>query len=140
MAKKKNIATEPDLFAAGTATTTPILDYYPTPLDVVEKMQPPDPPPPPIEKQKKAEPPTSVKLREGQILSIGDEVTIDAGILTGLLKETHKEGEVFVIEIMTPWLYCESQMLVIAARKDDPEKKTNGVAGKGIDANWFKKI
>lgn len=134
--KNKHIAT-PSLFAE--KPPEPIYQEVPEliPAPVVEEEKKM---PAPAPEKKKIDPTTSVKQRNGEVLSVGDEVTIDAGILTGLLKETHKEGQVFVIEKMTPWLYCESQMLVIAARKDDREKKTVGVAGKGIDTNWFKKI
>lgn len=81
----------------------------------------------------------SVKLREGEILSIGDECIVIDDILFGLLKDAHKD-KTFIIESMIPWKNCESGMLVTARQKDKPELKTTGIAGKGIDANWFKKI
>lgn len=81
----------------------------------------------------------TVKLISGEILSIGDECIVVDDVLTGLLKDAHKD-KTFIIEKMTPWVYCTSGMLVIAYQKDDPEKKTTGVGEKGIDANWFKKV
>ena len=137
MAKKKKEIPGPSLFAdkpKDEVFKEIIAAREEKPAEIVKELPNVPPPVPDI-----IEPHVCVRLREGQMLFVGDECTIDDGILTGLLKEAH-EGRTFIIEMMTPWTACESGMLVIARQKDKPELKTTGIGGKGIDANWFKKI
>lgn len=145
MAKKKTIESAgPSLFD----NPTPVLmqDPIPTPTEPLPII-----PMPQITDKSKEAPTTKsilskstayngyVRLRDGEILNMGDEVVVDDGVLTGILKES-PAGKIFIIEKMTPWPCCESGVLVIAYQKDDPEKKTLGIGEKGIDANWFSKV
>lgn len=77
----------------------------------------------------------SVVLREGTVLHHGQEVFIHPGVL-----RTDCAGKILVIEKMTAFEYCESKVLIIAYLKENPEKRTVGKEGKGIDSNWFKQI
>jgi len=79
-----------------------------------------------------------VKLRDGSILVIGDEVQTD--FYKSCIDFT------FVVEQITPHDTCESGCLVVAALKEDRSKKLlgfkkDGLTFKdGIDANHFRKI
>ncbi len=144
MAKKKVISA-PSLFenaAPSTQTLQQIVDDRDAqpPVEEKEKAVETNPKTIPLATQEAMEgTQREVALRDGSILSVGEEATVHPGILTGLLKEAH-EGKTFIIEKMTEWPNCESGALVIAYQKNDSELKTTGIGGKGIDANWFKKL
>lgn len=87
------------------------------------------------------EPPKpTVRLRNGEILTLGDEVT------TAFHKTC--EGKIFVVCEMNPYGHCESGMLIVAHLKDHPERRMEGFARDGyqfqepagIDANHFKRV
>jgi hypothetical protein len=76
-------------------------------------------------------------LRDGTILSVGDEVVTNY----------HPTciGKVFIVEEIIPYDYCESKTRVLVHLKDHPERKLYGYDkdkdsenGYGIDANWYK--
>ena len=72
-------------------------------------------------------------------ISIGDEVSTNY----------HKscDGITFVVEQITEYSACSSGFIVLAAMKDNPERKIYGLQKEGmdlgppgIDSGWFKKI
>lgn len=76
-------------------------------------------------------------LRDGTVLEIGDEVTTNY----------HKTciGQIFIVEAITPYRWCESKTMVLVHLKGDPARKIVGLQKEGIDnhppgldANWFK--
>lgn len=78
-------------------------------------------------------------LRDGTELHVGEEVTTDI--------YSKCVGQVFVVEEINPYEYCESGTMIIVHLKSDPERKMLGFKKEGwvkpgpdgIDANWFKK-
>lgn len=139
MAKKKTISS-PSLFEPGVAPVEKNVERL---EDIVANVQK-------IEKDRQAakvRPAEPVKTIESVViqnktlggseaLKIGDECTINDHVLPGILKEPHA-GKTFIIETMIPWVCCASGTLVIAHEKNNPDKRTTGIGGKGIDAGWF---
>lgn len=79
-----------------------------------------------------SQPPTT-----GTDIKPGDEVNMMKG-----LPGTHAghEDETFVVATVTPFDACKSGFNIIAELKSNRQIRTVGMDGRGLDANWFKKI
>lgn len=75
---------------------------------------------------------TGAKTRDDQIINVGDIVTTTY----------HKKciGHKFVVFEITEYESCESGWLVNVHLENNSEKILKSTTGKGIDANWFKKV
>lgn len=150
MAKRKTIST-PSLFDLPSATPVtrkdPIQDT-PAEMPVVEAVVPEKidivsekgtivsenapfvPQIPPVPSPGKR----SITLATGETLSLKDEVHCT-------YPGRDYEGKVYVIYEMNPYPHCMSGMNIKAYLKENPEEKIVGkFDGRGLDANWFKKI
>lgn len=72
-------------------------------------------------------------LRHGEKLNVGEDVTLAGWHHTC-------EGVIFTILEITPHDPCESGTFILVFKKDEPDRLVKGSTGKGLDANWFKKV